>query len=197
MGAGAKFPTILFVSSDGVRLRAVYNTPVLAVATIYLKDPSPSYAVGDVVERGLDFQVNGVSKVLQIDHVTVKGQADEAMLRSSSSYAHARLGEEIAYAVSKQNLGLNDVVLQDPAWGGADLFTKDGKVVIEARMLTDTDGAPLSQVSSEIQDQLAKLVGRLNSDFDYYKSAGTGYGILSYLDSQGSIRTIVIEVLKS
>ncbi len=194
--SGDQFNKVSFFSADGVRLRVVYKSPILSVSTIYLGDPSTLYVPSDLVEKGLDFQLTGVSKVFQIDKVSLLRQVEQDMRDSSSNYPHGRLGAEIAYTVAGK-LGIKGVVLQDPALGGADLFTKDGLVVIEARMLTDTDGAPMPQIRAELRDQLNQMLGRLNSDFGYYKSAKTGYAILSYLDAQGSIRTIVLQVLNS
>ncbi len=197
VNSGSEFITVSLLSSDGVRLRIAYGS---RAATLYLKDPSPAYVLTEMVEKGLSFQINrqGVSRVFQIDRVTVTGQADE-MLRSDSEYVHGRLGAETAYVISTQKLGLKDVVLRDPALGGPDLFTKDGKVIIEARMLTDTSGGAPKDIAPELQDQLSKLVGRLNDDFGspYNQSATKGYAILSYLDEQGLITTIIVEVLKS
>ena len=99
--------------------------------------------------------------------------------------------------MATERLGLSDVVLPDPSRGGPDLSTKDGTVVIEARMLASTEAANPSQLATTLQEQLNQMTGRLNSDFARYPPGSRGYAILSYADNSGAIHTIVIEVLKS
>lgn len=55
--------------------------------------------------------------------------------------------------------------------GGPDLYNSDGKVVIEARMLAATQAANPGQLVTELQTQLSKMVGRLDSDFARYPPA--------------------------
>ncbi len=181
---GAKFPSVSFIASDGVRLRIVYGSPELSVATIYLQDPSPLYNIGEMAAKPLDFPVSGVSQVFQIDRTTLVRQTELQMLHSISNYPVGRVGAEIAYTVAVEKLGLKDVVLQDPSRGGADLFTKDGKVVIEARMLTSTAGLLRDELQAELSTQLTQMVGRLNWNLKPKNNplAQTGYAVLSYVD---------------
>jgi len=197
MAAGSKFPKVSLVAYDGIRLRIAYNSPSIRVATIYLNDPSVLYRLGQISRGGLWFQVGGVSEIYTLDKVDVLRQTENSILSSGESYPVGRVGAEIAYTVAAQKLGLTDVVLNDPAQGGADLFTKDGKSVIEARMLSSTTGATQDQLTKVLLPELNSMVGRLNSDFKTYPPADHGYAILSYLDEHGVIKTIVLEVLKS
>jgi len=116
------------------------------------------------------------------------------MLGMDSDYVHGRLGAEIAYSYAKSILGLTDVVLAEISKGGKDLYTNDGKVVIQARFLTQTNALPTNDVNDLVQAQLNNLVTKLRQDFQNNKSATTGYAVLSYLDNDGVVKTIVVEV---
>jgi predicted mannosyl-3-phosphoglycerate phosphatase (HAD superfamily) len=86
--------------------------------------------------------------------------------------------------------------MYDPSQGGADLITKDGNVVIEARMFQRTSTEVQPEVNGIIQVQLAQMVEKIRSDFKAYDSAQIGYVIFSYVDDSGMIHTIVLEVQK-
>lgn len=118
------------------------------------------------------------------------------MLTESSSYDHGRLGVEIAYTVSADKFGLKDVIIEEPSKGGKDLYSLDGRVVIQARFIKDfRQFQPLTPAEA-LQDQLADLVSKLRQDFDNNPSATTGYAILSYADDNNGVKTIVAEVTR-
>jgi len=48
-----------------------------------------------------------------------------------------------------------------------------------------------------LQDQIGKLVSKLGQDFANNPSATVGYAILSYVDPQNVVHTIVAEVPRS
>jgi hypothetical protein len=108
----------------------------------------------------------------------------------------ARIGAEIAYTVAVEKLGLKDVIMYDPSRAGADLITKDGNVVIEARMFQRTSTQVEPMLNDIIKGELIQMVEKIQSDFKAYDSAQIGYVIFSYVDNSGMIHTIVLEVQK-
>ena len=88
------------------------------------------------------------------------------------------------------------VIMEDPSQEGPDLFTTDGKTVIEARMLRRTLQESGQTLKVGIQTELNKMVGRLGGDLERSTSAQVGYAVLTYIDSTG-IHAIVLEVLRS
>jgi hypothetical protein len=173
----------------------------LAIATIYEASPAGFYNLGEMAPQPLDFDVQGVSEILQIQQVNLVRQFETNMLDSGSLYAHGRLGAEIAYTVATEKLELNDVILGEPSQGGPDLTTADGKVVLEARLLTITASAQakgIVSLNAELETQLSQMVNRIvKTDFKTVPTADVGYAILTYQDSSGSLHTIVLEVLKN
>ncbi len=195
---GQKFIPVSFIMTDGVRMSFVYGTTQLHIDTIYLREPDVLYNIGDLTEKSLDFQLPGTYRTYLIDSVNYARELERNYQGSGSNYLVGRLGAEIAYAVGKDKLGLHDLVLRNPAQGGPDLFTQDGTAVIEARMLTAIAGAPSNVITADLQDQLTQMVDRITSfDFKNNSAAKVGYAILTYMDNQGALHTIVVEVLKS
>lgn len=193
---GAKFPKASLIAFDGVRLRIAYGSPTVSVATLYLRDPSVLYRLGVLTSGGLWASYPGTSQISTISQVEILRQTENYILSSAQAYPVGRVGAEIAYSVATGKLGIQDVVLQDPALGGPDLFSKDGKVVFEARMLSSTTGATPDQLRAEVGPQLDQMISRLRSDFAKVTTADTGYAIISYMDGQGNVQTIVAEVPK-
>ena len=193
--AGSGFPRVSFLTFDGVRLRVVYvlSQNDINIATIYLGDPSILYTFGEITNV-LPIDTGGAKSALLITKVTFNRQMENSMLGMDSDYVHGRLGAEIAYSYAKHKLGLTDVVLAEISKGGKDLYTNDGKVVIQARFLTQTNALPTNDVNDLVQAQLNNLVTKLRQDFQNNKSATTGYAVLSYLDNDGVVKTIVVEV---
>jgi len=116
------------------------------------------------------------------------------MLRNGATVDAGRIGAEIAYTVCTRELGLKDVVLVDPTRVGPDLFSKDGKVVVQARMLTATEEWDSVTVKREVQTQLKDLVRQLARDFRRTPNPTTGYAVLTYVDNDHMIKTVVFEV---
>ena len=193
--AGSGFPRVSFLTFDGVRLRVVYvlSQNDINIAKIYLGDPSILYTFGEITNV-LPIDTGGAKSALLITKVTFNRQMENSMLGMDSDYVHGRLGAEIAYSYAKHKLGLTDVVLAEISKGGKDLYTADGKVVIQARFLTQTKALSTDDVGHTVRAQLNDLVTKLRQDFQNNKSATTGYAVLSYLDNDGVVKTIVVEV---
>jgi hypothetical protein len=182
------------ISSDGPRLSIVYSKDN-KVATVYLAPPSKAlYKLGDTrqyVGAYLKDVKGRYTHALIIDKVeTVRGE-ESAMLWHGDDYVAGRLGAEIAYVVATDKLGLKNVILEEPSVGGRDLYTKDNTVAIQARLIRHPVGGDLQ---TAIQTELADLVDKLGKDYGYQPSMTDGYAILSYIDNDGSLKTLVVEV---
>jgi hypothetical protein len=193
LGRSKKFPKISFISHDGTRLKLVYNSPQKRVATIYSDDPSRLFRVGP--QGGVSEHVNRDTLLCDCYKIELRRNYERKMLENPYRYPHGRLGAEIAYAISKLKIGIKDLILNDPSDGGPDLVTRDGRVVIEARLLVITEAMGNKARVSQIEFQLARLGSRLKSDLAFYPLAQSGYGFLSYLE-KGRIRTLNFHIEK-
>ena len=193
--AGSGFPRVSFLTSDGVRLRVVYvlSKDDINLATIYIGDPSTLYALGDTAQN-LPIDTGGAKSAFMIQKVTFNRQLERGMLGLDSDYIHGRLGAEIAYTVAKNKLGLSGIILEEISKGGKDLYTTDGTVVIQARFLTQTESRSTNDVALILSAQLNDLVTKLRQDFGNNHSATSGYAVLSYVDNDGVVKTLVVEV---
>jgi len=197
MKGSVGFEKIVLASYDGIKLRIIASAGrEFSAATLYMGDPVELYDPSEPIIGGEEYLVKGSSRVYHIDSVAVRRRIERNMLQSKSTYAHGRLGAEMAYAISKQRLGLEQVILREPSTGGKDLYTSDGRYLIQARLLTDPK--PLSDnLRRTIRIQLNRLVRKLYQDFRYNSSATKGYAILSYLDPRSHVvRAIISEVIK-
>jgi hypothetical protein len=88
---------------------------------------------------------------------------------------------------------LKGLVLPDPNSPGKDLYTTDGTVVIQARILTRTSALNTSRLENVLDGQISRLINKLRQDFDYNPNAKVGYAILSYLDA-AIIRSRIVKV---
>jgi hypothetical protein len=131
------------------------------------------------------------SNAYQIDSVEIIRNLEKAMLARGGTYDLGRLGSEIAYVVAGKNLGLRNTIIEEPAKGGRDLYTRDNTIAIQARLLTD-----FTQGSREtlIQKALFDLAEAVQQDYENQPQMHDGYAVLSYLDADGTLKTIVLEV---
>jgi hypothetical protein len=141
------------------------------------------------------YLVNGATAAFQIDQVTPTRSLEYTMVTEGSKYDRGVVGAEIAYAVGTQKLGIQNLILSEPAEGGADLYTPNHVIVIESRMLDLRDTSSDVQIEVAIQSQLAELVSQLENDFDANKGqVQMGYAIISYIDSQTVIHSVIVQV---
>jgi len=184
------------ISFDGFRLSVAY-THSDSVATVYVKAPSDAiYSLGKnsrVPEDYLAPVAGKYSAAFQIENVVLLRNLENNMLEHGSEYVHGRLGAEIAYVLGTERLGLQDLVIQEPSAGGRDLFTKDNIVAMQVRLLVHMD--PTKRTAT-IQDAISSLVDKLQKDYANQSQMVKGYAILSYVDLDGSVKTIVLEVPK-
>ncbi len=196
---GGEITSVYDISSDGVRLRMVYSSDLHTTTLYPVYAPSVIYILKDMTPFELPYDVIGYSKSYIIDDVHPTRILEHDMAYNGGTDDVARIGAEVAYTVATNKLGLKDVIMQDPAAGGADLCTPGYKVVIESRMLQRTIGESGKTLASDIARQLNQMVGRLNSDFYYYEGQGfkptAGYAIFTYVADQNTIKVIVLQVL--
>lgn len=168
------FEKVILSSFDGVKLRVIVSAGrEFSAATLYVADPAGLYRPSELVLTGEEYSVKGASKTYHIASIAIQRQIERGMLQSKSTYAHGRLGAEIAYTISKKRLGLESVILREPSTGGKDLYSTDGRQVIQARLLTDPK--PLGEnLRRTLKIQLNRLVRKLHQDFRYNSSAATG-----------------------
>jgi len=201
LSAGVAFPAVYFLSYDGVRLRISYGGTILTTSTTYPKyGPSVLYRLGNFLPFDLPFKdVSGYSKSYIIDNVATTRILEHQMAYTGSTNDVGRIGAEIAYTVATQKLGLKNVFMDEPNSGGADHYTPGHKEIVEARMLSRTQDKTGPAVDADISEQLNNLVTRLDGDFEHFREQGmsptAGYAILTYVEDQNTIKTIVLEVL--
>jgi len=197
IGSGSNFSPVSLVSSDGVRLKFVSDSggSAITISTIYQQDPSILYTPASMAPTDA-YSIPGASQVYQISQVIINRQLEQSILRSDSKYDIGIVGTEIAYTVGEKNLGLTGIQIPPVSQGGADLFTQDGTVVMQARMLAN----PLSlgdNLQAVLSAQLQSMVDKLNTDFQYHPGATTGYAVLSYVDpTTGVVKALIAEVEK-
>jgi hypothetical protein len=197
---GSAFPNVYIISNDGVRLRIMSGGTIIQTTTTYpVYAPSVMYTLKDMVPLKLPYDVGGYSESFVIDNVATNRILEHEMAYNGGTNDVARVGAEVAYAVATDRLGLKNVVMNDPAEGGADLYTPGHSVVVEARMLQSTVHMSGKALDDKITENLNQMVGRLNNDLRYYKGQGlnptAGYAVFTYILDQNTIKTIVLKVL--
>src|SRR2546426_8632458 len=194
---GDHYRSVYTLSYDGARLRVVYTeTREFNVATLYMSDPSVFYDLGEEGPSPVS-PTPAVSKIYEIKSVGFLRPLEKDMIFEGTAYDHGRVGAEIAYTVGKVKYGIQDLVIREPSKGGADLITQDRTVVMQARFIQDFSQFPGKTLEQALQDQLGKLVSKLGQDFMNNPSATVGYAILSYVDPQNVVHTVVAEVPRS
>src|SRR3989441_1429622 len=194
---GDKFKSVFLVSYDGYRLSVIYG-PEKSVATIYIHPPSEAmYRLGEAHAYSGPYLVpvsGRYSAAYAIDGIEFVRNLEKTMLKNGNTYDTGRLGAEIAYMVATSKLGLKDLILVEPSKGGRDLYTRDGTVAIQARFLIQR--LPADQFKTAIENALVDLTGKLQQDYENQDKMIRGYAILSYVDIDGTVKSIILEVPK-
>jgi hypothetical protein len=196
--SGGGFRHVRAISSDGTRLRIGIGPDASRTdfSTIYVDDPSSIYSLGEMREKLAVCQTAKARRVYQIEGTKPLRMLERVIIQRGNKYDSGRIGAEIAYAISKCKFGLEEIVLVEPAKGGRDLYTRDGRAVMQSRMLRMTD-QPFGRPRSEIlRYELDQMIWKLTmQDFPNNPSARVGYAMLSYSDGADLITTTVLEVL--
>jgi len=192
---GKRYARVSLLSFDGVRLRIAYGSPQIRVASIYLANPSSAYSIERTSQEGRAF-LNPHWNPIGFYRINLCRESEREMLRSRYRYPHGRIGSEIAYAIASHELGLNDLILKDPSEGGADMMTRDGRIVFESRLVTITEAMSSDLIERQILFQVSQLKTRLQSDLSFYRTAIAGYAFLSYVDLDG-LWTMMFEMKRN
>src|SRR5437870_3949345 len=194
---GDKFKSVFLVSYDGYRLSVIYG-PEKSVATIYIHPPSEAlYRLGEAHAYSGPYLVpvsGRYSAAYAIDGIEFVRNLEKTMLKNGNTYDTGRLGAEIAYVVGTSKQGLKDLILVEPSKGGRDLYMRDGTVAIQARLLIQR--LPADQFKTAIQNALVDLTRKLQQDYENQDKMVQGYAILSYVDTDGTVKSIILEVPK-
>jgi hypothetical protein len=181
------------LSYDDLRLKLVYSSDN-HVTTIYTKPPSESiYSLGDRHPYSgsyLDLVRGKYTNAWQIDKIVLQRDLEKAMLDYGGPTNLGRMGSEVSYVLGDKYLGLKNIVMPDPSQGGRDLYTHDNTVAIQARFLKNFGQDKVTT----IQNQLLDLAKKLQQDYENQSDMRDGYAILSYLDTDGTVKAIILEV---
>ena len=191
---GAGCESVSLLSFDGFRLRVHYGRQS-AVSTCYAKPPSEEL-YGLVQPRSysgrhLNLVQGKCSYAMIVDSVILHRELEGTMLREGSVYDQGRIGSEIAYLCGAKYLGLRKLVIEEPSRGGKDLYSTDAQVAIQTRMISTRRRRDFGLC---IQEELLKLTRKLRQDFKYNPWMARGYAILSFVDYDEVIRTLLLEV---
>ncbi|MDV3277666.1 MAG: hypothetical protein LYZ69_04270 [Nitrososphaerales archaeon] len=188
---GREFRKVKLIFHDGIRLRVVYKKfREFNRSTIYTGDSSQLYSVN--IGSSFIPHLRKESTAFAVD-VKLSRKLEHKMLVGGTAYDHGRLGAEIAYTIARRLLKLEEVIIAEPSIGGKDLYTIDSRIAMQARLIFDfTQFRPLS-MKEALSTQTGLLLRKLSQDFAYNASMAEGYAILSYVDSNRDLKSIVIK----
>jgi hypothetical protein len=197
ISGGDEFSRVVLVYSDGVRIRLTYVTgpSETSTATLYSENPSFLYRLGDLSPTN-QYDLPGVTNGYLINQVGMIRPLEWNMIDAGIDYDRGTVGAEIAYSVGTEKLGIKNLIMNEPSKGGADLITTDETVVVQARLI-DMRKVQLNQEQIVINQELIDMVEQLQYDFQKHPLAHTGYVVFSYVDYDNSIKTIILEVLRT
>ena len=187
---GRQFRNVKLIYSDEVRLRIVYEKfRVFNVATLYVSDPSELYRI-EATKLPVGFNDFSNPKCY---NVRFWRKMETLMLENGTSYDHGRLGVEIAYTIVKNLLRTYEFVIPEPSRGGRDLYSNDGQISVQARLLYDFRQFRPLGAAEAVRMQLKALLRKLGQDFTFNARMSLGLALLSYFDeSDGMLRTILV-----
>lgn len=181
---------------DGVRVgpKFHYRRSNPNVVTIYFAPPSGIYHVVRVFRVRQNFLgVLAGDKQIVADLFPLR-KSDRFVLMHGRKYDIGRVGAEIAYTIATEVLALRGIILNEPSKGGKDLFTKDGRVVLQTRLLTRTRNEGVDEFEADLRREMSRLIRKLEQDFRYGPTVERGYAILTYLGHSPVLRSMVVEV---
>ncbi len=178
-------------SFDGIRLRMIYRDGKRSYSSaIYLQEPSQVYHLGEATDFPSRVEPGGIEKKFCIKNIRLLRPMERAIIKHGNYYENGRIGAEISYAIVRSKLGVDDLILNEPAKGGTDLYTQDRKILVESRLVA---GAKPSRLWDQISLDLGKMTRKLRTDFRYNPGAEIGYIVLSYVNS-GRLNSLVAEL---
>ncbi len=175
-------------SFDGIRLRMIYRNGKRSYSTaIYLEEPSQIYALGETTDFPICVEAGGIDKKFCVENTSLLRPTERAIVKHGNYYENGRVGAEISYAIVRRILGVDNLLLNEPAKGGTDLYTQDRKILVESRLIADTKP---SRLWDQISLDLAKMTRKLRTDFRCNPGAEIGYIVLSYVN-RGRLNSLV------
>lgn len=182
---------IRLLSFDGVRLRVFYHWARGNSSTVvYLRRPSCLFNLGSTQDFPRNLEPPGLEKKFRMGNVSPLRSLEAAIIEHGSYYETGRIGAEIAYSIVSEKMGAKDLILNEPARGGTDLYTSNREVLTESRFVI---GVPSSRLRGQIMLELARMTRKLRADFRWNPSAEVGYVVLSYL-KDGHVDSLVAEM---
>jgi len=156
--AGKQLYHLHHVSFDGFRTNFTfrYRRNNMNTVTLYLRSPAELYKIGSLVEEP-DLGMRGSARTFRVESIKISRSYEKRMIAGGRRYQIGRVGAEIALAIAAK-LGLKDVILRDPSFGGKDLYSKDLSSIIQARMLR----APSMPAEKTEQRTGPTTIGKIN-----------------------------------
>jgi hypothetical protein len=187
---GRHFARVFMISSDGIRIRIVYGgSREFNVAVLYESDPSKIYSIEwAATSPALYSTIKGDLSL--VGKVRLIRPLEQRMKTKGTAYDHGRLGSEIAYSAARDLLKPGRVILLEPSRGGKDLFSDDGKLVIQARMLVRTRDFAAPRLRDEVTRNLSSLILKVEQDFRHNDSATLGLAVLTFVDNHNDTELI-------
>jgi len=185
---------IRLLSFDGVRLRVFYRLAKGNSSTVvYLRPPSCLFDLGNPQDFPRNIEPLGLEKKFRMENIRPIRPLETAIIENGRYYETGRIGAEITYSIVSEKLGAKDLIINEPALGGTDLYTSNRKTLAESRFIL---GTPNSRLSEQIMLELARMTRKLRTDFRWNPGAEVGYVVLSYL-KDGRIDSLVAEMPNS
>jgi hypothetical protein len=182
---------VSLLSFDGLRFRLRYRWAHGTYGTaIYVKTPEQLYSLGRYEDFPASIDVGWAEKKFHLINTQPLRELERMMVRYAGFYETGRIGAEVAYSIMKEKLRVGDLILNEPGRSGADLQTRDSRILAESRFIVEIDP---TQLKSQISRDFAQMTRKLRRDFRYNPDAETGYTVVSF-PSNGRIDSLVIEL---
>lgn len=136
----------------------------------------------------------GFTSAVRINDVKIARDIENVMLKFGTTYDAGRIGAEIAYAVARKYLYVDDAIIVEPSQPGVDLYSRSGRVVIQARVLVERHYPPGSNMDEAVRIQLADMQRSIRRDLRRFPAAEEGYVILSLADAHWRTNTLLLKV---
>jgi hypothetical protein len=114
------------------------------------------------------------------------------MLHKGTSYDHGRLGVEIAYTLTKRLFPEYEFKIPEISRGGRDLFSLDGKISVQARLLYDFRQFRPARPEDVIDMQLRALLRKVGQDSAFNPNMSFGIASLAYFGSDQRLHAILV-----
>jgi hypothetical protein len=196
--AGSQFYKVSSLAFDGIKLAIGfrYRTSNPNVVTLYETNPLRLYRFHKAAQLEIELDSQLASRCLLVRDIYAVRRSEGLLMEHGRKYQLGRAGAEIAYCIANRVLHLSGLVLNEPSKGGRDLYTNDGLVTIQSRLLTRTLAEGAGEPQLTIRREISRLIRKLAQDFEYNPRAEKGCAILTYLTKSLGARAIIVETLR-